>query len=296
MFYTLYILPSIITLALLLLLLYYKVHLALICVVCYFVFFICVIWSYTKDRHLYHKYPHQSSSRIPKCIYTYWHTTDMPKTVERCIQSWRRHAPDYTIHILHKNNLSEYNIDMTKWKHATTPQRLSDFIRLTLLSDHGGIWMDASTYLNASLDWVHGYQYHTQCECVGFELPSKTPNVESWFLAATPQSRFINDWKNALNTLNDYPTIANYITHVEKTTDVSSIRNKEYLTVYVALQTILQKQIPHSYSLQLLNATGPCVNHLVMGFPFLLIDKEPVLKMIKVTRSFMELSRMYHLL
>lgn len=133
---------------------------------------------------------------------------------------------------------------------------------------------------------------HTKCECIAFTLPNTKLNVESWFLACTPSSAFINDWKTSICSLNQFHSIPEYIHHVSKTTDLSSIRNKEYLTVYVALQSVLQK--PNSYSIQLLNATGPSVVHLVGVFPFLLLYKEPVMKMIKHTRQVVEWTGIYH--
>jgi hypothetical protein len=45
---------------------------------------------------------------IPKDIYIYWDKIDQPEIVKTCINSIKKHCPDYTINIL--NDTTKYDI------------------------------------------------------------------------------------------------------------------------------------------------------------------------------------------
>ena len=253
-------------------------------------------------RTCYDTYPPSSSSVIPSVIYTYWNdATRIPHTVRKCLDSWKKWNPEYTIHMITNDNLASYlPFELSSLRHADQPQRTSDFIRLYLLATHGGIWMDASVYLSRSLDWVHGYQTHTGCEFVGYVLDehSPRPNVESWFLACVPQSSFLQDWKNQFYKLNEHPTVESYINEVEQTTNLSDLgAKKNYLSVYAASQYLLQK--PNQYQLQLLSSLSSMhMFKLSFFFPpaFFAIKQYPVLKWINRNRTAVEQLHLYSLL
>jgi hypothetical protein len=257
---------------------------------------VCIILYLLSTRENRHYYTYKSTtSRIPCVVYTYWHDTNFPSTVQKCITSWKKYLPTYTIHIITKDTISQYvPFDVYALRHADQSQRISDFIRLYMLSVHGGIWMDASVYLNDSLDWVHGYQQKTQCEFIGFELEGILPNIESWFLACIPSSTFIKDWKDTFYNINNYETIQEYITMISKTTNLSCLEDPHYLSIYVASQFLLQK--PNTYKLCLFSANGPFSINLIYWFPFLLSSKEPVIKYTRNTRRFLEWTRLHHFL
>ena len=91
--------------------------------------------------------------------------------------------------------------EVLKLKHAKSHQKIADFIRMIILKNHGGIWLDASLYLNIPLDWIHWYQITNQSEYVGYKIRScgvrhkrnnKIPIVENWFMACVPNSKFIS--------------------------------------------------------------------------------------------------------
>ncbi len=45
----------------------------------------------------------------------------------------------------------------------------ADLLILELLSQTGGIWLDASVYTPVPIDWVHSAQQTTNCEFVGMK-------------------------------------------------------------------------------------------------------------------------------
>jgi hypothetical protein len=214
----------------------------------------------------YTKYPLVNESKIPNVIYSYWHDECLPSFVKKCVNSWKRHNPSYKIIILNKNNINKYiPFDIFKFKFANTQQQIADFIRIYLISEYGGIWLDSTIYLNKPLDWVHSYQVNENSEFVGFQIAKigdykdtiPKPIIENWFLSAIPKSKFMLDWKNIFFSMNDYNTIDDYVNFIKSTTDIKAIGAPHYLTMHIACQYILQNNNP-DYKLSLLEAEkGP---------------------------------------
>jgi len=242
-----------------------------------------------KNHYIHDK---SSSSYIPKHIYTYWHDKNYPTIVSKCIESWKRHCPGYTIHIIHSGNIKEY----ANFKTTIVPSKafLSDMIRLHVLSKRGGIWLDASVFLNDSLDWVHGYQIKTNCEFLGYDQNHYISHecVESWFFACIPHSRFVSDWKNEFFRTQSFTKISYYIKDLLSSgINLDHIGDKEYLAVYASAQKIIQTN--HMYKLQVID------HHPRMTgiFPlFFQIIKYPVVKYTAGDRWFLEKSGLVHLL
>ncbi len=141
-----------------------------------------------------------SGQPIPKIIWTYWHAAPEPELVQRCLANWRRFNPDHELRLVHAANAQDWLTPAQNFSaRAHLPAyRQADWLRLQLLAQHGGIWMDASTLLTDSLAWVHELQTAHQASFVGFFIDRYTqvperPMVENWFLAAPPGSRFIVD-------------------------------------------------------------------------------------------------------
>ena len=93
---------------------------------------------------------------IPKTIWTYWDSEELPDFVSKCIDKWKRLHPDWSVTVLNPKNLQDYlpETDIFKLKFADTKPRQSDFVRLHVLPKFGGVWADASVIPTRSWDWV----------------------------------------------------------------------------------------------------------------------------------------------
>ena len=76
-----------------------------------------------------------NKNRIPKVIYTFWDSDDLPPIIQKCIDTWKTNNPDYNINILSRNNYQQYTngIDVFAFKHCDSLARAADFIRLAIL-------------------------------------------------------------------------------------------------------------------------------------------------------------------
>jgi len=97
---------------------------------------------------------------IPKKIHYCWFGRgEKPKLAQKCIASWKKFCPDYEIIEWNEDNFdinstpyTRYCYDQKKWAF------LSDFVRLLVVYQHGGIYFDTDVELLCSLDKLLGYE------------------------------------------------------------------------------------------------------------------------------------------
>lgn len=196
------------------------------------------------------------TQEIPKIIWTYW-DGNVPEIVKKCMATWRKHNPDYTINLLSNSNIVNYlpEIDILGMKMANTPQRKSDFIRIHILEKYGGIWCDASIVMTDSMEFI---RTKTGYDLVGYHIGKmmnkpESPVVENWFIAAPPGSNFIRKWRRTFTGINEFNTPEEYVKNIRDSgVDISKVESPEYLTMHVASQHVIQKQMtPAEVSTQL---------------------------------------------
>lgn len=127
-----------------------------------------------------------AAPELPRRIWTLWfqgfHAA--PPIVRSCLDSWRRHNPDWEIVELDERSLRDW-LDPSELpprnRTDITPAALSDIIRINLLAKHGGVWADATCFCCKPLDaWLR------RCMHSGFfafEHPGIDRILSSWFMA-----------------------------------------------------------------------------------------------------------------
>lgn len=81
---------------------------------------------------------------IPKIIHYCWFGgRPLPKSVRRCIASWRRFLPDWEIREWNESNFDVDAVEYTREAHARGKYAfVSDYARFWILHRHGGIYFD----------------------------------------------------------------------------------------------------------------------------------------------------------
>jgi Capsular polysaccharide synthesis protein len=136
---------------------------------------------------------------VPRTIWCLWYQgwENAPALVKACAASWRQHNPEWSIHYLSHDSLAgymeptpEYKLILQKGLSLTV---LSEIIRLELLAQRGGIWVDGTVYCLRPLDgWI---DHATQCGFFAFNRPAPDRMLSSWFLAAETDSYIIRAWR-----------------------------------------------------------------------------------------------------
>ncbi|WP_313300306.1 glycosyltransferase family 32 protein [Diaphorobacter sp.] len=215
-----------------------------------------------------------NSLRIPRTIWAFWSGGEPPELIRRCFDNWRRMCPGFDIRILDEQAALHYLDAIPETLRAASAPKRADWVRVELLRRHGGIWLDASTILTTSLDWVIDEQARTHSDYVGFYLDQFTsdaarPVVENWFMAAPAASPFITDLQHEFTTRVVSGSNGEYIDALRAEGCYDELRQRifspEYLSMHLAIQYLLRKR--GGYRLDLARAEdGPFFLHEASGW------------------------------
>lgn len=91
---------------------------------------------------------------IPKVIHYCWFGRNpKPELIQKCIASWKKHCPDWEIIEWNEDN---FDVNFCAYtKNAYDKKRwgfLTDVVRLKVIFDHGGVYMDSDVELRRPLD------------------------------------------------------------------------------------------------------------------------------------------------
>ena len=219
-------------------------------------------------------YKSSKNSKIPKIIWTYWHDSNLPDFVSKCIESLKYHNKDHQVIVLNNDLLPKYipDVNLNNLRHAKNPTALSDFIRLHVLRIHGGIWCDASVICNKPFnDWIH--KLSPEHEFIGFTVPKskdrreaskdtaepyitrnqkdssilmdetarKQIGIESWFLAAEKGSEFIRLWCEEAMKIHSFDKKEEYLKNLrDMGVYLNDLEMPTYLIVYASAMKVFQ--------------------------------------------------------
>lgn len=89
---------------------------------------------------------------IPHIIHYAWFGPKKPKLVLECIESWKKHLPEYEI-----KERNEHNVNLSQYPFADRMYKakkfafVSDYIRLVKLYEEGGVYLDTDMMIVKSI-------------------------------------------------------------------------------------------------------------------------------------------------
>lgn len=145
-----------------------------------------------------------------------------PEVVKRCIESIRRSAGDHIVTLITEDNLKDY-VDIPQWvfdKHKAgliSRTHLSDILRLSLLSQHGGMWLDTTFFCTDDCRLSDYFQYplwsikrpdYLHCSIASgyFATYSLCCDYEHRYVFSVIKDFFLEYWANS-NKVIDYLTL-----------------------------------------------------------------------------------------
>ena len=122
---------------------------------------------------------------IPKILHACWFGgKPIPEDAQRYIDSWKKYNPDYEIKIWNEDN---FDINSNTYVKEAYQSRkfafVTDYVRLKVLYEHGGIYMDTDVEVLRSLDDFLKYPAFS-----GFEGPNRIPTGT---MGAEPNNKWI---------------------------------------------------------------------------------------------------------
>jgi len=119
-----------------------------------------------------------------------------PPLVRTCADTWIHHHPDWEVVLLDRYSLDRYLIlsHYLNEEQQTSMSRnhLANFIRMILLLQHGGVWVDATVFCCRPLDdWLEGY---VKEGFFAFRGPGEGRLLANWFLYSEKDGWMIKQW------------------------------------------------------------------------------------------------------
>jgi hypothetical protein len=134
----------------------------------------------------------------PKTIWMLWLQgwDNAPEVVRTCRATWEAHNPNWTVHALCADNMYEYigreGLSPYISGKNIPPEALSDIVRILLLEQYGGLWIDSTAYCLKPLDvWL---PEKLASGFFAFAKPGPDRMLSSWFLASSQRNYIVQEW------------------------------------------------------------------------------------------------------
>lgn len=143
-----------------------------------------------------------------KIIWMYWNTplADAPEVVRLGYQSWKSFNPGYKVVLLNDQTLEDqlgfnFNTVFDISNIRLTLANRADLLRIYLLSQYGGIWVDATSFCLRPIEsWLPSISQ--KCDFFAFRQQDvRSRPIEVWFMHAIKGSPII---KNTLQLFINY--------------------------------------------------------------------------------------------
>jgi hypothetical protein len=155
-------------------------------------------------------YPRAQYNQAPKIIWTYWDEPDhldpkkrLSDQATKAIRSW---DPNYEIIVLTKKTYQGYMTipEEIRAHPAINPDYLRDLIKLWVLAERGGIWIDPEVVLTKPLDpWL--FPKYAEFSGIGAEI------LDPRFMACNRGSIFIKMWRDEFSQIARFPNVEKYV-------------------------------------------------------------------------------------
>jgi hypothetical protein len=194
--------------------------------------------------------------------------------VYHCIATWRIHNPDWEIFLLNSENwgLHISAEEMGFLKFNESPNRFSDYLRLSLLVKYGGVWMDSTIIAFGSLDSLYAYKppyaawsAPNPAQFIAFARQSISasldfPICDSWFLASEMGGEIVTLAKAEMMRMQTFDTILDYIDDLESQgTQIRQLSTVEYAIVYGWINHALRQSRDNDFRARLYEGVSPVV-------------------------------------
>jgi len=166
-------------------------------------------------KNLFHKidlHKTYESKKIPKIIWLYWNDPidKAPWIVRMCVSLIHKFNKDFSVRLLNEENYKEFVPDkevISVMESKLNHNYKSDLLRLYLIYEYGGIYIDATVLPFQSFEWIIKLMNESDKEILLYKNTRHTtdkdrPVCESWFIVSDKKNHIIKilfeNFKNAL--------------------------------------------------------------------------------------------------
>ena len=196
----------------------------------------------------------RKSYSVPKHIWTHWDKSPAPEEIQALVKRMQTKHPEWQVHFLNTSEFLKtvHPSEIPPGLNLMSVEHQSDWIRLKVLSVHGGCWMDSGILINESIDSLREECISNRADLLVFAIKGKQTNpkypiAENWFIMAPQDSILIRLW------LEEYERAIRYGFRLYKEeilaegVDLQTLMKDKYdtyLTEHGCFQKVLQQRMP----------------------------------------------------
>ena len=159
-------------------------------------------------------------NKAPKTIWTYWEEPEhldpkkrLSDQAIRSIRSWE--DPEYEIVVLTKKTYKGYVTipEEIRAHPALNPDYLCDLIKLWILAERGGVWIDPEIPLTKPLALFSRYgEFAAVIDQTATTDPTH-PVIDPSIMACNKGSIFMKKWRDEFSEIIQFPNVDQYLQH-----------------------------------------------------------------------------------
>jgi hypothetical protein len=126
-------------------------------------------------------------------VFIYWVGKEysLIKLLRKTIYRHATNGRGYNVHFITDKNLNEYIKDVPSWFHIVLPAVQADYIRVQVICERGGIWLDSDTLVVDSLDPLFDIIERKD----GFLLKENNEKLCNGVFGSKPRTPLLLEWK-----------------------------------------------------------------------------------------------------
>lgn len=132
-------------------------------------------------------------------IYIYWvgYEYKLIKILRNIIYLHSTHGKGYTVNLITKDNILEYVTDLPDNFYNLCPAHQADYVRVHVICDKGGIWLDSDTLVIDTLDSLFDILENKN----GFFIKENNTIVWNGIFGSRPNTPLMVRWKQEIKTI-----------------------------------------------------------------------------------------------
>jgi hypothetical protein len=136
-------------------------------------------------------------------LFLYWigHEYKLIKILRNLMYLHSKNGIGYTIHLITDQNITSYIPNIPHYFNSLLPAHQADFVRVNVICDYGGIWIDSDIIVMDSLDTLFNLIYDNTDTIDGFFIRENNRELFNGIFGSKSNTNLMTTWKSNINTI-----------------------------------------------------------------------------------------------
>jgi len=168
-------------------------------VVIYYIYYKIEKFSYNISNNFSNNFSDNFSDNTNNTnnnVYLYWVGNDykLIKILRDIIYFHSNNGKSYNVHLINKDNIQKYIKNIPDYFHTLQPAHQADFVRVSVICDYGGIWLDSDTIIMDNLNSLFDIIKNKD----GFFILQNNEILYNGVFGSKPNTPLMIEWKNRI--------------------------------------------------------------------------------------------------